>query len=185
MRFFAAAVRAREVSRNPVGLLRWLVTAGKWEFITDRQDEQGEREWKAWRREAGSDPAAEWEIDETPTAVRSEPATSTTDRDKRRSSKRSASRQAPRDALPKPGAAKVEMAKPTPAADEIGDTVDQWPTDVRVLVGQRAMGRARGWDEASIDQRLAKRDGWSETRVRQAASAARMRGLIEGAENEA
>jgi hypothetical protein len=179
VRFFAAAVRAREVSRNPVGLLRWLVTAGKWEFITDRQDEQGDREWKAWRREAGVDPAAAWEPEDErkqrPIASRRRmlPRSNATARVRRETV-------ATNDPV-KPAVREdrePQLDSETESTNCSEGTVDQWPPDVRVLVGQRAMGRARGWDDAAVDQRLARRDGWSLTRVRAAEATARERGLL-------
>ena len=173
VRFFAAAVRARAVSRRPVALLRWLVTHGRWELLTDAQDAQGHRDWKAWQRASGTDPAAEWEPDEDEACP---PAA------ERRSGRGSrVSRPAP---AARPAVAPASGVCPSPADTRPRDeaaapTLDQWPADVRVLLGRRAMGRARGWDEAAVDANLARRDGWTTDRVRSAARQAREHGLLD------
>ena len=179
VRFFAAAVRAREVSRNPVGLLRWLVTAGQWAFITDRQDEQGNREWKAWRREADVDPSATWgsEDERKPQPIAPRPRPSRQSGVPARKRLETIATTDPMKPVVRENRV-LQLASESESTSSTEDTVDQWPSDVRVLVGQRAMGRARGWDDAAVDQRLSRRDGWDSARVRAAEAVARERGLL-------
>ena len=176
VRFFSAAVRARDVGDRPVALLRWIVEGGRWEVVTDRQDEQGDREWKAWRREAGSDPWAEWDLDG---GADGEPGEATTCA--------AEGRQSPRHMPPQVFAAEplaeavphlASRARRLTGAAPAG-TVAEWPPDVRALVGHRALGKARGWDAAISDRRLARRDGWDEGRVHRAEVAAREMGLLD------
>ena len=181
VRFFAAAARAREVGSRPLALLRWIVGGGRWEVITDRQDERGDREWKVWRRGVGGDPSAAWELDADEDPEQGPSA----DEDAERREEPTA-RTAPRvtegttrgvslapDATPR---------RPTPPAAPVADpadTIASWPADVRTLVGRRAMGKARGWDDAASDAQLARRDGWDAGRVRLAETAARALGLLD------
>ena len=186
VRFFAAAVRAREVSRRPVALLRWLVTGGRWHFVTDAQDARGHREWKAWECERDEGLDAAWETEATPArneCVRTNPIArpkSTTGARSAPSPRLSEPPAKPRVSPPVAGVAgrQAEASEVAGSREGSEPTVDQWPDDVRVLVGQVAIGRARGWDLPSIRGRLARRDGWTAARVEAAEAEVRVRGLL-------
>lgn len=159
VRFFAAAVRAREAGHRPLALLRWIVEGGHWHLITEDQDERGHQAWKAWRLAA-----EQWDDVPDETVDHAGEADTTPSPNPQSTCGSPAS-----PLLPSP-----ITEQPTDAAD----TINRWTPDVRALVGQRLLGQARGWTDSESDRRLAARNGWTADRVAQAAASAQQLGVL-------